>query len=48
MVAIKRTQMGPGLKLKPKYLGLYEIVKIKGNNAYDVEKVGQHEDPVRT
>ncbi|KAL0810270.1 hypothetical protein ABMA28_011711 [Loxostege sticticalis] len=38
LVAIKRTQFGPGLKLKPKYLGPYRIVKVKRGDRYDVEK----------
>ncbi|GBL80176.1 Pro-Pol polyprotein [Araneus ventricosus] len=39
MVVIKRTQYGPGLKLRAKYLGPYKITKVKLNNTYDVEKV---------
>lgn len=39
LVAIKRTQFGAGLKLKPKYLGPYRIWKVKRNDRYDVEKV---------
>ncbi|XP_052855076.1 uncharacterized protein LOC128263838 [Drosophila gunungcola] len=45
LVAIKRTQFGGGLKLKPKYLGPYEITKVKHNNAYDVQKVGISDGP---
>uniref|UniRef100_A0A6P7GZH6 Uncharacterized protein LOC114348422 n=1 Tax=Diabrotica virgifera virgifera TaxID=50390 RepID=A0A6P7GZH6_DIAVI len=48
LVAIKRTQFGPGLKLKIKFLGPYEIVKVKDNDRYDVIKIGEHEGPVRT
>lgn len=48
-VAIKRTQFGPGLKLKPKYLGPYCVVKVKRNDRYDVEKVdGSAEGPIKT
>lgn len=47
-VAIKRTQLVGGLKLKPKYLGPYEIVKTKPNDTYDVVKIGRTEGPVRT
>jgi len=36
MVAIKRTQFGEGLKLEPKFVGPYQITKVKHNNAYDV------------
>ncbi|GFX88129.1 uncharacterized protein TNCV_159441 [Trichonephila clavipes] len=35
LVAIKRTQFGPGLKLQQKYLGSYKVTKVKHN---DVEK----------
>ncbi|CAD6995745.1 unnamed protein product [Ceratitis capitata] len=48
LVAIKRTQFGTGLKLKPKYLGPYKILQILGHERYDVEKVGEHEGPGRT
>lgn len=48
LVAIKRTQFGPGLKLHRKYLGPYEVVKKKGLDRYDVLKVGDHEGPLRT
>ena len=34
-VAIKRTQFGPGFKLKPKFLGPYQVSKVKPNNTYD-------------
>ncbi|GFW19935.1 hypothetical protein TNCV_866411 [Trichonephila clavipes] len=37
LVAIKRTQFGPGLKLKQKYLGPYKVTKVKHNSTYDVE-----------
>jgi transposase InsO family protein len=48
LVAIKRTQFGPHLKLKPKFLGPYKIIKIKDNDTYEVSKEGQHEGPNRT
>ena len=48
VVAIKRTQLGGGLKLKPKYLGPYKIVKVKSNNTYDVIKIGSNEGPKHT
>ncbi|GFX06451.1 hypothetical protein TNCV_3016851 [Trichonephila clavipes] len=38
LVAIKRTQFGPGLKLKQKYLGPHKVTKVKHNDTYDVEK----------
>ncbi|GBN95131.1 Transposon Tf2-6 polyprotein [Araneus ventricosus] len=45
LVAIKRTQFGPNLKLKPKYFGPYSIMRAKGGNTYDVIKEGNHEGP---
>lgn len=48
LVAIKRTQQGPGLKLANKYLGPYKIVKTLRNNRYVVRKVGDHEGPLET
>lgn len=42
LVAIKRTQTGPGLKLKTKFISPYKITKVKTNNTYDVEHVGGH------
>ncbi|XP_037806852.1 uncharacterized protein LOC119600595 isoform X1 [Lucilia sericata] len=47
-VAIKRTQLGGGLKLRPKYLGPYQIVKVKQNDTYDVVKSSECEGPKRT
>lgn len=48
LVAIKRTQFLPGLKLHSIYLGPYKVVKVKPNERYDVQKVGQHEGPINT
>ena len=48
IVAIKRTQLGPGLKLKPKFLGPYNVVKCLRHGRYMVEKVGDGEGPVKT
>ena len=48
LVAIKRTQLGGGLKLKPKYLGPYQIIKVKPKDTYDVIKFGDSEGPRRT
>lgn len=48
-VAIKRTQYGPCLKLKAKFLGPYKVVAVKGNDRYDVEKVqSSSEGPGKT
>lgn len=44
----KRTQLGPGLKLRSKYLGPYRIIKVKSHDTYDVEKVTDAEGPFRT
>lgn len=48
IVAIKRTQCGPGHKLKPKFLGPYRITKVKPGNTYDVEKDGVFDGPKKT
>jgi len=48
LVAIKRIQLGPGLKLANKYLGPYSISKVLRNDRYVVHKVGEHEGPLRT
>lgn len=45
LVAIKRTQFGAGLKLFIKFMGPYEVTNIRGNDRYDVRKVGQHDGP---
>lgn len=48
LVAIKRTQFGPGLKLKQKFLGPYKVVKVKANDTYDVEKTDFVDGPFKT
>lgn len=48
LVAIKRTQFGTGLKLKGKNFGPYKVIKSKGNERYDVQKIGIHEGPFCT
>ncbi|GFW68412.1 hypothetical protein TNCV_1191111 [Trichonephila clavipes] len=48
LVAIRRTQFGAGLKLRPKFLGPYKVTKVNSKNRYEVEKVGQHEGPNST
>lgn len=47
-MAIKRTQFGSGLKVKPKNYGPYKVIRIKGNDRYTVEKVGTHDEPFNT
>ncbi|GFT97087.1 hypothetical protein TNCV_177131 [Trichonephila clavipes] len=48
LVAIQRTQFGAGLKLRPKFLGPYKVTKVNSKDGYEVEKVGQHEEPNST
>lgn len=48
IVAIKRTQLGGGLKLRPKYFGPYRIAKVKPHNTYDVVKISEGEGPKQT
>ncbi|CAK9801710.1 Transposon Ty3-I Gag-Pol polyprotein [Anthophora plagiata] len=48
LVAIKRMQAGPGLKLHPKFLGPYRVVKILRNDRYMVQQEGEYEGPQTT
>ena len=48
LATIKRTQVGPGLKLAPKYLGPYQVTRALRNDRYLVEKVSEHEGPRQT
>ncbi|GFV99162.1 pro-Pol polyprotein [Trichonephila clavipes] len=48
IVAIQRTQFGTGLKLRPKFFGPYEVIKVKPKDRYDVRKIGLHEGPNTT
>ena len=48
VVAIQRTQFGTGLKLRPKFHGPYEVVKVNGRDRYVVSKIGDHEGPNKT
>lgn len=48
LVAIKRTQVGPGSKLAAKYLGPYEVTRVLRGDRYTVRKVGDHEGPTET
>ncbi|KAG5863402.1 hypothetical protein JTB14_004284 [Gonioctena quinquepunctata] len=48
LVAIKRTQFGVGIEIQKKFIGPYEVTKMKPNDRYDVVKVGHHQGPVRT
>ncbi|KAG5308611.1 TF29 protein, partial [Pseudoatta argentina] len=48
LVAIKRTQITPGSKLYPKYLGPYQIIHVLRGDRYVVSTVGEHEGPRST
>ena len=48
LVAIKRTQQGPGLKFANKYFGTYLIIQVLRNNRYVVQREGEHEGPLKT
>ena len=48
LVAIERTQGGPGLKLHSKFLGPYRVVKVLRNDRYVVQREGEHEGPRTT
>ncbi|KAK9692729.1 Integrase zinc binding domain [Popillia japonica] len=48
LVAIKRTQQGPGLKLRAHYLGPYQVTRVKPYNSYDVIKAGDHYGPTKS
>lgn len=49
MVAIKRTQFGTNMKLRPRFLGPYKVVGVKGKDRYDVQKASSAaEGPLRT
>lgn len=47
LVAIRRTQLGPGLKLQKKFLGPYRVTKTNPNDRYKVEKI-DGEGPQKT
>lgn len=48
IVAIKRTQFGPGLKIKGQFLGPYKVSQVNGKNRYEVIRVGPGEGPKMT
>ncbi|KAK2578975.1 hypothetical protein KPH14_002455 [Odynerus spinipes] len=47
LVAIKRTQLGGGLKMRIKFLGPYRVSRIMGKDRYEVENMGG-EGPLTT
>ncbi|GFW54488.1 transposon Tf2-11 polyprotein [Trichonephila clavipes] len=48
LVAIKRTQQGPGQKLCNKCIVSYKITQVKPNDTYNVEKCGNFDGPTKT
>lgn len=48
IVAIRRTQRGPGLKIAIKFLGPYKVVRVKDSDRYEVERIGEVEGPILT
>lgn len=48
LIAIKRTQQGPGQKLTHKFLGPYEVTKVLRRDRYLVTKIGEQEGPLKT
>lgn len=48
LVAIKRTQFGSQLKLRNRFLGPYKVVRVLGNDRYEVRKIGESEGPHHT
>ncbi|XP_053968337.1 uncharacterized protein LOC128869757 [Anastrepha ludens] len=48
LVAIKVTQFVTGKKLTNKYIGPYEVVKVKRNDRYDVKKAAEFQGPQQT
>ena len=48
LVAIKRTQRGPGLKLCAKFLGPYKVTHVLRGERYLIQKIGQGEGPKAT
>lgn len=48
LVAIKRMQRGPGLKMHTQFIGPYKVTKVLRNDRYLVEKLYDHEGPNKT
>ncbi|XP_033362760.1 unconventional myosin-XVIIIa-like [Bombus vosnesenskii] len=48
LVAIERMQKGPGLKLHPKFLGPYRVIKVLRNDQYIVQREEEHKGPRTT
>jgi len=45
LVAIKRTQFGPGSKLRGHYVGPYRISQVKGHDRYEMIRESEGEGP---
>jgi len=48
LVAIKVTQFITGKKIANKYMGPYEVIQVKRNSRYDVNKAADFEGPLQT
>lgn len=48
IVAIKRTQFGTGMKLRPRFLGPYKVTSAIGQERFAVTKIEQQEGPKNT
>lgn len=48
LVAICRTQFAPGSKIGKKYIGPYRVTQAKGNDRYEVAKIGDGEGSAMT
>lgn len=49
LVVLNRAQFVVGLKIKPNFVGLYRVIKVKGNDRYVVAKQSlNNEGPRRT
>jgi len=47
LIAIKRTQTGPSLKFRPKFLEPYQVVRTMGNDRYVVKRVREESHEMR-
>lgn len=48
VIAIKRTQGGGGLKLRPKFLGPYKVTKVSPCDRYEVQRIGEGQGSSKT
>lgn len=48
LAVIKKTQFSTGSKLQPMFLGPYKVVKVKGYDRYEVQRVGEGPGPRMT